>query len=341
MASFGVSTFASRARYLGIPIAIIVISVVLAVSTSRFLTVDNLSNVAEQISLIGIVAMGMAVLLVSGNFDLSIGGIVALTGVVSALVANEAGLAMGILAGLSLGLLLGAVNGFVVVFLHVNSLMATLGTALVFTGFGYLLSGTRPVILEDRSLVDFVNQKLVLSLAPSVIIFVVVIAFAAWFLHGTVLGLQIFAVGGNADAARYAGVRTRLIQFLPFCLTGLFSAIASILVLGQLGTSLPDAGGSWALQVIAAAVVGGVSIAGGRGTIAMAFAGVLLIGIVNNGLNLLGFDPAYQNIITGLIIVFAVASDAYLQRRGSKSGLRKVLPAQPTETKEPAVPAGT
>ena len=145
-----------------------------------------------------------------------------------------------------------------------------------------------------------------------------VVAATAWFLHTTVGGRELFAVGANPEAARYSGLRVDRLRFIPFVIMAFLCALASLILTGLLNTADPAAGAHLPLDVIAATVVGGVSIAGGRGTVFMAVVGVLLIGVVSNGFNLLGLDPNYQSIFSGLIIIVAVAADSALQKRAAR-----------------------
>lgn len=305
-------------------VVLVAVCIYLTVRSPQFSSTTNISNVLDQVSMIGIITMGMAILLVSANFDLSIGGMVGLVTVITAKVINSQGVAVGVLVGVGVAVVLGAVNGVIVTKLKVNSLVATLGSGLAYTGLALLVSKSTPIPLEDTTLTDFMNTKM-LGISMPAYFFLGAIIVAAWYLHVTVGGQQTYAVGANADAARYAGVRVDLIRFLPFVLTGLFAGVASVILTGLLGSGVPTAAAAWPLQVVAAAVVGGISIAGGRGTIAMAVLGVLLIGVINNGLNLLNFDAAYQSIATGCILVFAVAVDAALQ------GLSRRRPPTPDD----------
>lgn len=296
-----------------VAVILLIFCILLAVAAPRFRDPGNLANILEQISVAGIVAMGMTMLLVTANFDLSIGGIVALSGMTMASVANSNGLVVGIVAALVVGLALGSFNGFIVTRLRVNSLIATLGTGLAFGGFAILASAI-PITIEDTGWVDAVNGDY-LGLSLPVYIFAVCIAFSAWLLRRTVLGRYFYAVGANSESARYAGVPVGRVQFIPFAITGVLCAIASVILVGQLGSALPDAGSTLPLQVIAAVVVGGVSIAGGYGTVSMAFVGVLMLGVVANGFNMLNLNPNFTSIFTGAILVFAVAVDAALRSR--------------------------
>jgi ribose transport system permease protein len=305
------------ARQLGqfaVPLVLVLMCVVLSIAAPRFLDYGNVTNVLEQVSVTGIVAMGMTALLVTGNFDLSIGGIVALTGMFAAKAINAYGEMTGVLVAVLVGAGLGAVNGFIVTRLGVNSLIATLGSGLAFSGIALNVSGPYPIGLESFGLMDLVAWRL-FGIAFPVYVLAAVTIFTAWLLHLTVLGRRLYAVGANTDSARYAGIKVKQVQFLPFVITGVFCALASLILCGQLGSALPDAGSTLPLSVIAAVVVGGVSIAGGRGTVGMAIVGVLLIGVVSNGFNLLNLNSNYTNIFTGAILVIAVAIDHAMRTR--------------------------
>jgi ribose transport system permease protein len=314
----GIAAPTSQAlQYYAVFLVLLAICVALSLASNVFTTIENLGNVSEQVSVVGVTAMGMTLLLVSGNIDLSMGGQVALIGVIVALVANSANTPTGMAAGILVGLMLGVVNGLIVTRLAVNSLVATLGSGLAFGGLAFLLSGSQPIVLTDRSLQDLMNLRLIRIPVPAYL-FAVVIAATAWFLHTTVGGRELFAVGANPEAARYAGLRIDRLRFIPFVIMGFLCALASLILTGLLNTADPGAGARLPLDVIAATVVGGVSIAGGRGTVFMAVVGVLLIGVVSNGFNLLGLDPNYQSIFSGLIIIVAVAVDSALQKRAGR-----------------------
>lgn len=295
-----------------------VMLVALTIAAPDFLTSGNLRNVLQQVSLIGIIAMGMAILLISGNFDLSVGGQVALIGIVAVEIVNASGLLVGVLAGLAVGLACGTLNAFVVWHLRVNSLIATLGTGLAFSGAAFLLAGSGPPLLEDQALSDFANSTL-LGLPTAGLVFIGAIVVAGWLLHVTVGGREIFAVGANREAARYSGVRIGRVHYVAFGFVGLLCAVSSLLLAGLLNAALPDAAETYPLDVIAAVVLGGVSIAGGKGSIPLAVIGVLLIGTLNNGFNLLDLDPNLYRITTGVIIVAAVAFDSLVQQRAGRA----------------------
>lgn len=311
------STSAQALQSYAVFLVLLAICIGLSAVSDVFPTIDNIGNISEQVSVVGVAAMGMTLLLVSGNIDLSVGGQVALIGVVVATVSNYTDVVVGVLAGILVGGALGTLNGIIVTWFSVNSLVATLGSGLAFGGAAFLLSGSQPIVLVDRTLQIAMNLRLLRVPVPTYL-FAAVIAGATWFLHSTVGGRELFAVGANPEAARYAGLRVDRVRFVPFVIMGLLCALASLILTGLLNTADPGAGARLPLDVIAATVVGGVSIMGGRGTVFMAVVGVLLIGVVSNGFNLLGLDPNYQSIFSGIIIVVAVAVDSALQKRAAR-----------------------
>lgn len=306
-----------RLRVSPVLLVLIALTVALTFAQSSFLTVGNIGNLTLASSLIGIVTMGMLLLLVSGNFDLSVPGMVQLTSVLAAPLINHNGIAVGILASLVLGTVLGLVNGFVVTVLKVNSLIATLGSGLAFGGIALLATGSTPIPLNQLALTTFVNGK-ALGIPWPVYVFASVAVVTGWLLHFTVLGRQIRAVGTNVEAARYAGVRIERVRVVPFVVTGLYSAISAVLLVGSIASGDPSAAGTWSLDAIASAVVGGVSIAGGIGTVGMAVVGLLLINIIRNGFNLLNVDSNYEVVVTGIILVGAAAVDSVVRRRATR-----------------------
>jgi ribose/xylose/arabinose/galactoside ABC-type transport system permease subunit len=318
----------ARLHEYAVVFVLLALALYLSLTTENFLTYLNLSNVLQQVSTIGIIAVGMTVLLVTGNFDLSIGGIAALVGVSGVAAINTFGLVPGLAIGLGIGILLGAINGIAVVWLHVNSLVATLGSGLAFTGIAYVTTGSAPVPADDDGLQRIMTAN-VLTVPVPVLIFAAMVATFAYLLHFSVFGRQCYAVGANAEAARFAGIRVPLVQFVPFVLVGFLAGLAGIVLAGLLNSGQPSAAQSWPLGVIAAVVIGGVSISGGRGTVFQAVVGVLLIGLIDNGFNLLDFDPNYRSIFTGTIIVAAVALDSALRRRAQ----RRTRVSAPAETR--------
>lgn len=312
----GLRTRLARAQLHSYAVVFVLVGMALylSVATDNFATYLNISNVLEQVSTIGIIAVGMTVLLVTGNFDLSIGGIAAFVGVTGVAAINEFGTVTGCILALLVATALGAINGFIVVALRVNSLVATLGSGLAFSGVAFVVTDSSPVPSRNEGLRDFVAAS-VLRVPVPVLIFAAMSLLFFYILRFSVFGRQCYAVGANPEAARFAGIRVPLIQFLPFVMVGFLSGLAGMVLAGLLNSGQPSAAASWPLGVIAAVVVGGVSISGGRGTVFQAIVGVLLIGLIDNGFNLLDLHPSYRNIFTGSVIVGAVALDSGVRRR--------------------------
>ncbi len=317
---------------LAVPSVLLLFVVYMGISSPVFLQGSNLINIASTISPITIVAMGMALLLISGNFDLSVGGVGALGVVAGSLIINHAGTFVGILALLFMGVLCGTINGFIVTIVGVNSLVATLGTGYIWSGLAYVLAGSSPVTLSTNDLPNAITYAPG-GIQVSVLISLAVIAIAFWYSR-TIAGHSLYAVGANREAARLAGVPVTLVSFVPFILTGLFAAIASIVTIAFIGGGVPETGTDWPLQAIAAAVVGGISITGGEGSIFAAVVGMALIGVVQNGLVLLGINSNLQTVVLGIVIILAVAADVRFRRRFSDAALRRVRETRPTEVVE-------
>jgi ribose/xylose/arabinose/galactoside ABC-type transport system permease subunit len=314
-----------NALRIAVPACIILMALGVATVNARFLSLRNMTAILYGTAPVGIVGMGMALLLFSGRFDLSVGGIAALCSVAGASAINAWGLGVAIPLVLVIGLACGAVNSLVIFRLKVNSFVATLGSGYAFAGMAAVLSGQSPVSLHDLTLTDIINYPI--ATVPLVIyLYGVIVLVAFWFSH-TVIGRSLFAVGANEEAARYAGVPVTLVSVLPFLITGVLCAIAGTVTAGYNAAGLATTGGDWPLTAIAGAVIGGVSITGGEGSIIAAFIGMFLIGIVQNALVFINIDTNYQTIILGFVIVLAVTTDVIARCRLTNIAVRDVAPA--------------
>jgi ribose/xylose/arabinose/galactoside ABC-type transport system permease subunit len=307
------ATLLQYIQRLAVPFLLIMFIVYLGFSNATFITPANLVSIASSIAPIAIVAMGMALLLISGNFDLSVGGVGALGVVAGSLVINHTNTLVGVLMLIVMGLVCGAINGFLVTVVGINSLVATLGTGYIWSGVAYVLAGSSPIILKSNALPNFITFAPA-GVQVSVLIAVAVIV-AAYFYSRTVMGYSLYAIGSNKEAAKLAGIPVRTATFLAFVLTGLFAGVASIITVAYIGGGVPETGTEWPLEAIAAAVVGGVSITGGEGSIWAAVVGMALIGVVQNGLVLLNINSNLQTVVLGIIIIVAVATDVRFRQR--------------------------
>lgn len=313
--------FERHGQKLAVPGVLLLFVAYMGASSPVFLQGNNLINIASTISPITIVAMGMALLLISGNFDLSVGGVGAFGVVAGSLIINHAGTLAGVLALLVIGLFCGAINGLIVTVVGVNSLVATLGTGYIWSGLAYVLAGSSPITLSTNDLPDAITYAPG-GIQVSVIIALAMIGIAFWYSR-TIAGHSLYAVGANREAARLAGVPVTLVSFIPFVLTGLFAAVASIVTIAFIGGGVPETGADWALEAIAAAVVGGISITGGEGSVFAAVIGMALIGVVQNGLVLLGINSNLQTVVLGVVIILAVAADVRFRQRLSDAALKR------------------
>ena len=299
----------------GLLLVILSVGVALSLATDTFLSVANFTNVARQVSINGILAVGVTFVLLTAGVDLSLGSVVALSGVACATFAHpgEHPVLVPIAVGLLTGAACGVVNGVLVTRGGVAPFIVTLGMMTVARGLALIFSGGRPVANMSNDLTALAGD--IWGIPIPVLCFSGV-AFAAWFfLRNFRLGRHIYAVGGNENAARAAGVPVEKVKLFAYGLCGLLTGLAGVVLAARITTGQPNAGQAYELDAIAAVVIGGTSLAGGVGTITGTLLGVLLIGVINNGLDLLGVSSYYQAVIKGVIIVGAVWLDRRQARR--------------------------
>ena len=300
-------------RDYGIVISFVVLFVVLSIASPAFLTTTNLLNILEQNASVGIIAFGATTILIAGGFDLSAGAVFALAGVVAALVAKNVDPVLGLLAGVMLGIGCGLFNGMLVTNLLVNPFVATLATSLMFRGAAVLLTGGMLVIVSDSAFTAIGGEEL-FSVKYSVFVFLAFFLILWGVLSSTRFGRHVYAVGGNADAARLAGIRVGVVRTAAFAISGFSAGLGGVLAASRISTGEASAGMGIEFQAIAAAIVGGTSIYGGEGALWRTMFGVFLLALIGNGFNLLNIDPFYQQITTGVILVVAVSLDAFARR---------------------------
>ena len=324
-----VSAAAPRANYLRwqriaeyvIVVAIVLESVVFAVIAPQFLSVPNLINVALSIAITGILAVGMTAVILTGGIDLSVGSVAALAGVVAAMTAAAGGGAavpLAALAALGVGLAVGAFNGVMVAQFRVPPFVTTLAMLTICRGLTYVVTGGRSVGNLPSGFGLFGREHL---LGVPVPVWLMLAVFAAgWFvLRRMTFGRYVYAVGGNREAAFLAGVNIKGVTLLVYVLNGLLVGLAGLVLASRLGAGVPNAGLQYELDVIAAVVVGGTSLMGGRGSVVATLWGAVFIGVLNNGLNLAGIDPYMQRIALGAVILLAVLADQINKSRGQLS----------------------
>ena len=302
-------------RQLGTFIGLVLLSAVLWALTPHFLTAQNLVNVLEQTSINAIVAVGMTFVILSGGIDLSVGSIVALAGVVlgTALQGGH-GLTIALALALAAGAACGVANGALIAWGGLPPFIVTLGMMSVARGAALLFTEGRPVSGFEASFRVLATGRIGLVPAP-VIAMAAVYALAQFVLARTTFGRYVYAIGGNEEASRLSGVAVRFHKTMIYGVAGLASACAAVLLTARLNSAQPIAGINYELDAIAATVIGGTSLMGGEGTLAGTLVGALIMGVLRNGLNLLGVSSFLQQIVIGGVIIVAVLLDTVLKRK--------------------------
>jgi ribose transport system permease protein len=315
-----------RARETGVFVALVALCLFLAFATDGFLTSVNLLNIGRQISLLGIMAVGMTFVLISGEVDLSVGSTYAFSGLAAGmLIIAGWPLAPALVVGLLTGMAIGLINGVLSTYGRLPSLIATLGMLSMVRGAALILTNGQPVTVNVRNGADagvletfaFMGQGYLFGVIPMQLVFFIIVAALAWVvLSYTNFGFKVFAVGGSAKAARVSGISVNTVKICAFVLMGLLAAFAGILSLAFLPSGQAGRTGlGLELDVIAATIVGGASLSGGEGTILGTILGVLIIGVMRNGLVLMGVSPFVQELMIGLVIIIAVGIDKWTMRR--------------------------
>jgi putative xylitol transport system permease protein len=321
----GMSTqaFAFIQKY-GLLLAFGALCLFLAIVNENFLSSRNILNVLRQTSINGILAIGMTFVILARGIDLSVGSVVALAGIVSASLATTSATAMAyggpypvvvaLAAGIAVGAACGAVSGFVVARFNVPAFVATLGMLSAARGLTLLYAGGKPV----PSLTDefrWIGTGSVFGIPMPVIIFAIVFVIAWWVLTHMRFGRHVYAAGGNPHAAIVSGINVMSVRLKVFIISGALAGLAGMILAARTGSALTQAGIAYELDAIAAVVIGGTSLAGGVGLVTGTLIGALLIGVMNNGLDLMGVPSYYQQVIKGILIVAAVMLDQSRNRR--------------------------
>jgi ribose transport system permease protein len=289
--------------------------VVLWILTPHFLTVSNLLNVAQQTAINAIIAVGLTFVIISGGIDLSVGSLVAFSGVVMASLMQRAiPLPIALLAGLGTGLACGLVNGLLITFGRLPPFIATLGMMSVARGGALLYTDGRPISGFGENFRWLATGELVFVPVP-VVVMGVVYLIAHFILRRTAFGRYVFAIGGNEEAALLSGVPVQFHKTMVYGTCGLLSALAAAVLTARLNSAQPIAGINYELDAIAATVIGGTSLMGGQGSVVGTLIGALIMGVLRNGLNLLGVSSFVQQLVIGAVIILAVLMDMAFKRR--------------------------
>jgi len=308
-----VATLLLRYGMVLVLLALIVAAVLLY---NGFLAPANIRDILAQNAPVGIIAVAMTFVLIGAGFDLSVGATFALAGTVFAGVTLNYGLAAGAVAALVAGLLAGLVNGFLVAGLNVNPFVATLGSASVISGLAFIYSKSSPFIVEDIRF-QYLGTATLAGVPVPILILIGTFIVGSFVLARTTYGRNLFAVGGNREAARLSGIPVRGLTASTYVLTGLCAALAGMISASRLGVGQADVGASVALDAIAVVVIGGTSLLGGEGAVWRSAVGLLILATLTNVFFALNVNQNWQLIAKGLIVVGAVALDAHLRKRES------------------------
>lgn len=294
----------------GILIALLLICITLSMATPNFLTTQNLLIVLRQVSINGILAIGVTFVIITGGIDLSLGSVIALTGVVAASFAhpNTYPLVVPLILAILSGVAIGAINGLTITIGKVAPFIVTLGMMTIARGLALVFSDGRPVTNLSPSF-NFIGGGDIVYVPVPILLFILVIIISFVILKYTRIGRYIYAVGGNENAAKASGIIVNRVKLFAYIMCSGLAALAGIVLASRITTGQPNAGIAYELDAIAAVVIGGTSLLGGKGSIAGTVIGVLIIGVINNGLDHLNVSSYYQQIIKGVIIICAALLD--------------------------------
>ncbi|SES92213.1 ABC transporter permease [Thorsellia anophelis] len=295
----------------GIVLAFLIICILLSFLSPYFMDWGNWTNILRQASINGILAIGMTYVILTGGIDLSVGSILACSGIVTGSLVtgnSDMSIPLAIACGIGVGTALGSINGLLISRFSVPPFVATLGMLSAARGLTKIYNDGKPYsgfIPEFK----FIGQGHILNIPIPVIVLIIAIIVFGFILKYTIFGRYIYAVGGNIRSAKTSGIRTRTVIFSTYLISGALAGLAGVLLTARTTAAVPQAGESYELDAIAAVVIGGTSLKGGRGSLIGTVFGVLIISVINNGLDLMGVSSYYQQVVKGLIIVVAVLLD--------------------------------
>ena len=303
---------------LGLLAMLITLSVVLAAISPYFLTTTNLLNIGRGIAIVGIVAVGETIVIISGGFDLSVGSTMAAAGMAAGyLVTQGVPLPVSFAVALAIGAVVGLANGTIISYARINPLIATLATLAIVRGLSYVISGGRELVVSDESFLQL-GVGTFLGVPYIVLLLVATFAAFAWAMPRTLFGRYAYAIGSSARAAQRAGVAVARWRIIFYVTIGLLAALAGLVFVSRTGNAQPSAALGIELDVITAVILGGTSLSGGRGRLIGTFLGLMLLGVVNNGLILAGVPAFWQQVVKGGILLLAVLYDEFRRHRADE-----------------------
>jgi len=305
-------------------IIILILVIALSFEDKNFFTIKSLASIIEHAVIIGIMAAGMTVLLISGSFDLSVGSVMAFTGIITIILQKPLGLFFSVLAGLLIGTSVGAINGLLVVKGRINAFIATLGTMVIFKGFGLALTGSSP-IKSTIPAFKVIGQGEFFGIEIS-LFYLIIIYIVVWYLlKYTKFGRNNYAIGGNLQSARLSGINVNIYTFFYFVFCAFTAALSGIILSSRVSTGNAIFGDITNMTVIAAAVLGGTSLFGGKGGVIGTIQGVIILSLIERAMTVFNVDTNYQLLVRGLIILFVVVTDAVTSGRKKLDIGREVI----------------
>ena len=294
----------------------VILFIAFSLANPRFLSSSNLFTIARQVSMLGIASIGMTFVILISGIDLSTGSIITFVNIVAAFLMVNMGFSMAaaVIVALLLSTLVGILNGCLISTIGIPAIIATFATQIVFEGASYLLSGGTPIYGFDERF-KIIGQGYAGPVPVPVIIMIVCFAVGSFILNKSYFGRYFYAVGGNEEASKLSGIRVGRTKYLVYALSGLFAGLAGIVMLSRTNSAQPTAGLGYEFDVITCVVLGGVSISGGFGKMSNVIAGVLIIGILTNGMVLLNVSTYMQMIVKGIVLVLAVGFDSLQKKR--------------------------
>ena len=301
----------------GLLVAIIILFIIMVITSDVFLTPQNLINILSRSTSMGVIAVGMTIVLITGGLDMSVANVASMAGLLSVGLTKYQGLSeeWAIILALLFGVGVGLANGLLVTKVKVNSLIATIATMTIVEGVIWVYSNGANIAPAPEFLEKMTSIKVFGNMPLTIFIWIGIGVLAALMLKWTKLGRSFYATGGNPEASRLSGIKTDIVRLWAYVLCGLLSAFAGMLLVSRLDAAIPTAAAGMELTVIAAAVVGGTSLSGGTGNMFGTFLGVVLIAMISNSINLWGVPAAYDNVVTGSVIGAAALIDALRTRK--------------------------
>ncbi|BEP28499.1 ribose ABC transporter permease [Helicovermis profundi] len=294
-------------------IGLLIFSIIISFLNDRFLTVSNIFNILRQTSINSVIAAGMTFVILTGGIDLSVGSTLAFSGAIAAfLVGSGMNPFIAVIAALFLGMVIGAFNGVVIAKGKLQPFIVTLATMTIIRGAVLVFTKGRPISTGYEKNADFyskIGSGYFLGIPNPIIIMIIVFIVGYFILKNTTIGRYVYALGGNEEATKLSGVNTDRVKIFVYAMSGFFAALGGIIITARLSSAQPTAGTGYELDAIAAVVLGGTSLSGGFGSILGTIIGALIIGILNNSLNLMNVSSYYQLLVKGLVILIAVMID--------------------------------